>query len=605
MGRLASAFAHLRWTILVVVVAACQQGWLPHLPDAGVLEPFEIRTSSDTAAIPPGGTHRLGFQLLTAEETPVPDAVINFTILDKDTPGSGGAQLSMSSGLTDEQGWVVLQVFAGAGSTGQKPLSFYLYAAAGDVTAKLPIFITQGTMASAQIVPETEKAWDGEDAVASTSLFFYDDAVCADVSGEQPPPCIRGGRKLTPEVRSMDFSNIVTSGVHAVLAVATGTRGKVVAKGCAELPGNSLSPDQIMRLTLPLARIHISPLGTYRVQSHFPLPSEHATIVSIRKQWQGLSTKACDPASLWLDCTIDALNGDSPADPLDCQPMAGEEGELGALLTARRAVSGGKLCTGQLDAKGKLSLDARTYMLFPSGFLSNLSLGKLPDDVSATLTKLSVESTLTVKESDSINVLDMEHALNTVALSVYGVPVTAAVVDLGLPVRDVWFASTQSPTQSPGQLILGTHGFTLRLGSFARAVFVKTSQAFSRSGSADVGAFVSYLFNGAVRNTRDNPQQGCDALDSLLCEEAGQDPGCIAAACQAGLRALINRLDSSFSFLDGPGLDFSLSGYALLSDPDGDGQANGVNSGFLNAVFPGQMFSTDSWSAQLIAPPSR
>jgi hypothetical protein len=225
--------------------------------------------------------------------------------------------------------------------------------------------------------------------------------------------------------------------------------------------------------------------------------------------------------------------------------------------------------------------------------------------VSATLTKLSVESTLTVKESDSINVLDMEHALNTVALSVYGVPVTAAVVDLGLPVRDVWFASTQSPTQSPGQLILGTHGFTLRLGSFARAVFVKTSQAFSRSGSADVGAFVSYLFNGAVRNTRDNPQQGCDALDSLLCEEAGQDPGCIAAACQAGLRALINRLDSSFSFLDGPGLDFSLSGYALLSDPDGDGQANGVNSGFLNAVFPGQMFSTDSWSAQLIAPPSR
>jgi hypothetical protein len=52
----------------------------------------------------------------------------------------------------------------------------------------------------------------------------------------------------------------------------------------------------------------------------------------------------------------------------------------------------------------------------------------------------------------------------------------------------------------------------------------------------------------------------------------------VSAACLSGLQALIQRLDASFSALDGRDLDFFLSGSAPIVDRDGDGQADALGS---------------------------
>jgi hypothetical protein len=595
MGRLASLLARLRWTILIVLVVACQKGQLPLLPDAGVIEPVTIKSSSDTVAIPPFGSRQLVFYLWGAQGEPVPDTVMNFEILDKQkTPGSGGARLSLSSGLTDEQGAVTLQIIAGTGSDDQKPLVFSVRASAGKRAKELPVFVTSGALASAEIEPRAE---GGNADIASFALRFYDDTVCADVSWDHQAPSIREEQTFPPSQGSYVFSDVVTSGVHAVLALARGASNLVLARGCADLPGNALTPSQVMRVSLPLTRTHVSPVGTYQVQAKFELSQPE--IASIRDEWKTLSSRTCDPASLWLDCTIDALSGDSNEDPLDCRPMAGGEGDLGTFLSAKRSVPGaGRGCASQVDISGKTSLDAKVYALFPSSFLSLLSLSSLPGEVIPGRAELALSSTLTVAESGLADVLNIEHRLDTLTLS----RATLSAEELGLPVRDVWFASHQSGT---GQLELSSHGFTLHLGSLARQVYYKTSLK-SQRGMADVDAFLTTLFNGAGRNTRSTILQGCDALDSLLCEEASAERGCLKSACQAGLEKLARRLDASFAVLDGPGLDFTLSGAAGLVDSDGDNRAESLRNSFITASFHAQSTTTvfGTWSAVRISPSS-
>jgi hypothetical protein len=600
MGRLASHLAGLSWTILVVLVSACQGGHPPLPPDAGVVEPADIKASSDTVAIPPGGNRLLVFYLSGAQGEPVPDAVMNFEILDINTPGSGGAKLSLSSGLTDEQGAVTLQIIAGTGSDDQKPLAFKVRASVADRACIVPVFVTSGALASAEIVPQVAPP-DGD--ITSISLTFYDDTVCADVPWTNPPSSYRPIQTVALG-SSYLFTGVVASGFHAVLALAMGARDRVIAKGCADLPGNSLTPSQAMRVFLPLTRLRVSPLGTYKVIANFEFPQQQADIASVRDQWKVLSARICDPASLWLDCTIDALSGDSAADPLDCQPVPEGEGELGARLSDKRSAPGAaRICPGQVDPSGKVSLDAKVNALFPSDFLASLSLAKLPDQFVRALAQLSLRSTLTVAESGLANVLDIEHALDDLTLSTDGTPTTVPTEMLGLPIRDVWFASPQP--EAGGLLALSTHSFTLHLGSLARRIYYTTSLV-SRSGIADANAFVSALFNGAGRNTGSTMLLGCDALDSLLCDEANMEHGCIRAACQTGLEKLAQRLDASFAVLDGPGLDFSLQGTAQLIDSNDDKQADALAISLMTASFKTRTPTTvyGSWSAERISPAS-
>jgi hypothetical protein len=602
MGPLVRFSVGLRWALLVALAAACSKGTLPTLPDAAILEPAAIEATSDTVAIPPGGTRQLLFRLLGSDGEPVPDAVMNFVIMDdRETPGSGGAHLSFSTSLTDSDGAVTLEVIAGHGAIDQRPLTFNVHASAKSVALDLPIFITSSPLASVVIMPFYPDQTLGDDPVTTTNIYFYDGMSCSTVELTHANSPVRQVRTLSSDSPPPVFTSVVTSGVHAVRGVATGAHAGIVAQGCADVPGASLSANQTLLVRLPLARVHPSPAGTFSAVSQFVFPTPLPGTASARDIWKDLSNHPCDPARLLLDCIIDALSS-SASDPLDCVPVAGGEGVLGDLLVARRAVSGGsRICADQLDASGRPSLETLASALFSNSTTDALRLDKLPDELVNAVTRLSVESTVAVTETSIPNQFNIDHILTAIDLPNAAVHSSITMTALA---PTVWKAPLVSGDYLVGPLKLDSHGFTLRLGAAARFTFATASLA-PRVGRADIAAFVTALVQGATRNDGNTVLQGCAALDSLLCSDIGLASGCARAACQAGLDALVQRLDASFSALDGLDLDFFLSGSALPIDRNGDLQADALTTGIWRADFKSRTGTTNvygSWTAERLSP---
>jgi hypothetical protein len=567
-------------------------------------------------AIHPFGSRQIVFHVYGAQGEAASGAVVHFSILDDmHTPGSGGARLSCSSAITDDDGAVTLQVIAGQGITEQKPLTFKVEASVGDVQPMdVPIFVTSAALASVEIVPAVLDQ-SPSDAVAKIRIYFYDDTMCSNVSLAHPAPPMRGERTVTPAI----FSSVVTSGVHAVLGQGVDAQGNVVSEGCTDVLGASLSADRTTFVMLPLARLYPSPEGKFHAVSQFPFESPLPGTASAQQAWTGLSADTCDPARLWLDCTIDALSGDSAEDPLDCQPVDGGEGTLGALLAARRAVTGDSAaCADRLDGSSNPSLDSEVYALFPTASLATLQLTDLPDELGKTLSGLTVESTLTVTSSGTGNAFNVDHEITAIELPNADIPSSIPMSTLASPAPEAAFASGVSQA---GQLQISTatrpHGFKLELGSAARLTFAASSLA-PRLGvdATSVSAFIEAMVNMATRDESGTVLHGCDALDSLLCAEVEQAPGCVRAACLAGLKALAQRLDSSFSALDGRDLDFFLYGSAPIVDRDGDGHADTLGStsyilggpGLWSALFRSRSGNAPiygSWTAERTAVPSQ
>jgi hypothetical protein len=609
MGSFANFPARGRWALLVALTVACSSHTLLPLPDAAVIQPSSIEATSDTVAIPPFGSRQLVFHVRGLQGEAVPGAVMHFAIVDDpNTPGSGGAQLSFPSAISDDDGAVTLQVIAGQGLSKEKPLAFKVRASVGDAPAlDIPIFVTSVALASVEIVPVILDQ-SPLHPVAKIRIYFYDDTSCSNVSMADPAPPLRGMRTVTPAT----FTNVVTSGVHAAVGQAVDSQGSVVSEGCADVFGASLSAQQLTRVLLPLARLYPSPEGRFVAVSQFSFGSSLPGSESVQQTWSELSSDACDPARLWLDCTIDALSGSSAEDPLDCQPVDGGEGPLGALLTARRAVTDASSACAD-----RLNLDARVYALFAAS-LDAWQLTELPHELGQALTGLTVESTLTVTAAGASNVFNIDHQLTALDLPGAVIHSSIPMSALAAPAPEAEFASGVSLA---GQLNISTlpahpHGFTLELGSATRFTFAASSLA-PRLGvqTTDASAFVEALVNLATRDDSGTVLRGCDALDSLLCAEVEQAPGCVNVACRAGLRALAQRLDTSFSALDGQDLDFVLSGSAPMVDRDGDGHADALGStsydlggpGVWSAIFKNRSGSASvygSWTAERAATPS-
>ena len=234
MGHLPSLPPRGRRALLVALAVACSNRVLPPLPVAPTIEPASIEATSDTVAMGPGESRQLVFHLRGSQGEAVPGAVMYFSILDNaDTPGSGGAQLSFSSALTDDDGMVALQVIAGRLAATQKPLEFKVEASAGTAPPlDIPIFVTTVARASVEILPVFPDRPPADNSATTTNIYFYDDTSCASVSLDHPALPLRGVRPLPLGDPPATFTSVVTSGVHAVLGLAVNADQKVVAKGC-------------------------------------------------------------------------------------------------------------------------------------------------------------------------------------------------------------------------------------------------------------------------------------------------------------------------------------------------------------------------------------
>jgi len=158
-----------------------------------------------------------------------------------------------------------------------------------------------------------------------------------------------------------------------------------------------------------------------------------------------------------------------------------------------------------------------------------------------------------------------------------------ALASLGLPILQAYTTATVSDDL----LTIGSHGFTLRLGTAARAAFGPLALV-PRGLPADVPSFVAALFS--LAQAEGGMASGCAALDGIVCPAAAQPAGCLMSACSTGLGALAGALDGAFAAADGTGLDLWLSGTAPLIEISG-GQADrlGANGSGSSAAA--------SWSA--------
>jgi hypothetical protein len=372
------------------------------------------------------------------------------------------------------------------------------------------------------------------------------------------------------------YEFVSTNVGHAILARAVDVRGSLLALGCTDLPGPALVAGGAVQIAVPMDDVGPDPVGRYAATTALPIAPPLAAAEGIAAIWRDLTDCPLDPAQRWLDCTVDALGPTSDADPLDCVPATtpGGDGALGDAVAALRGTfltgPDGKptACRGSKSPLGAVSADAAIAGLFGSPRPAALvRLEAAADDAARLFDDLRLRSTLVLGAGPTLAEVAATHTLDAVVFSLPGASTEVALMPFGLPV----LSASPAATLRGGTLQLGTHGFTVRLGTAGRAAFGTLGLA-RRALPGNSEDLVTAL--AALARNEDTGASGCLALDAAVCPRLSLAPGCLVAACATGLDALATRLDSSFDLADGTGLDLYLSGEAPLLDTHGNGLAD-------------------------------
>jgi len=601
-----------------LAMAGCRSHAPLPLPDAappGGLTMSATPAPPDSLVIRPNSSGRVRFVLRNELGQPVPNFPLDFSIPD----GSGAVStlLSSNQGVTDGNGAAVLEVIVGHLPSGNSQVAFSVAATCQGSTGALAYITVTTNAYSVEILPVPDSDLLGSSSVATTRLLFYDDATCGeldltDLSSATVQP--RADRFTNSTSPTVVFHGVAASGNHAVVGLGLDLSSAVQIGGCIDIPGASLLDSATIRATLIMDHLFPVPQGAYQVGSSFQIiPTPPATsppgLATIQSAWRQWARCPLDPARLWLDCTLDALATDATADPLDCVPVPGAEGNLGDLLFKRRgqvvaqasgtpASATDTPCRGQTDSDGNTSLESLVDTLFSSARsqLQGAKLGALSDEITALLDNIHIDSQLTITTGSELNSYAVEHDLLALTFPGALTPISFPITSLGLPVSSV---SGILATFKAGQLSIPRHGFTLRLGTSARYAFEATS--LKSRGVQDSLGLVKAIFALAQWTDQGTVLSGCSALDAAICYQVAQSRGCLAKACQSGFDALAARLAGAFDDLDGKGLDFLLSGSGPVVDLDGDERADELGPGLCSAALDtpaGSYVSYGSWTAR-------
>ncbi len=553
---------------LLGALAAVASGGCGGGGDASGTGPFALMVVTATLHVGPGDQTSASF-ILVRGGAPAAGQTVTFTI-EPPTTDAAGATLTPASAITDATGTATVGVEAG------QPASFYVQAQSQGATAEVLVVVeTSGTVLVAPFfAPSSTAAAD----TASIRVLLYDDSSCGALDLDAPAASSRDAITLQGNgAQTAEFPFVSTTVVNAAIGQALAADGvTVVADGCVDIPGSSLLAAETVEVALPLYDAVPDPVGTYTVTSTLTFTPPLAAAPALGAAWTNLSDCPLDPAELWLDCTVDALSPATAADPLDCVPATapGSEGALGDAITALRGApllddTGGPTgCRSARDAAGDESLDALSLGLFGSPVPAAIvALPGIASDATAILDSVRLISMLVVAPSGTAGSYAVTHTLVN-ALFGPGWQTSVPLASLGLPSLQAFTTATTSDDI----LTIGDHGFTLRLGTTARAAFGPLSLA-PRGLPSDIPSFVSALF--ALASSADGTATGCAALDGVICPAVGQPVGCATSACATGLAALAGQLEGAFSGADGTGLD---SGALRLGAPHRQVQSRGGRS---------------------------
>jgi hypothetical protein len=560
---------------MALALAACGTG--PEVA-APPTTPQTLTAVPATVWVQPGEMGSLTFELLGPLAAPVAGATVSFAIVDDpETPGTEalGATLVAPSATTDARGQVTARV------TGGSPAVFRVRAAVPSTTGEAVVVVAAGGVGAVDVAPFFPPPSSAAAMARAIEVFFFDNSACEDISYRHPPQPARRMRSIATSATAATavtrYEFVSTALGHAILARAVDARGSLLALGCADLPGPALVAGGAVQIAVPLTDVGPDPVGRFSATTTLEIAPPLAAADGIAAIWRDLTDCPLDPAQRWLDCTIDALGPVSAADPLDCVPAttAGGDGAVGDALGALRgtflAGADGKPteCRGTKASGGGVSVDATVAGLFgsprPAAFVR---LEAAADDAARLFDDLRLRSTLVLSAGATLGALTATHTLDAVGFSVPGASTDVALMPLGLPA----LTATPAATLHDDTLVLGTHAFTVRLGTAGRAAFGTLGLA-RRALPEDSAGLVAAL-SGLAHVEDDAEVSGCAALDATLCPRIAGTPGCLQAACIAGLGALARRLDESFELANGTDLDLYLAGEAPLLDTHGNGQAD-------------------------------
>ncbi len=558
--------------LLALLVGACA-GRSPE----SVVQPgdFALASPMNTIALSPGegGTASV---VLTERGQAAPGQTVAFAIVEGAGAGAQGATLAAASAVTDTSGTATVGVRAGLATT------FQIQATIGDATTTVAVIVETGMHASVLVAPFFAPSSTAAALTTGLQVLFFDELSCRDLDLARLPAPAR--EIIALAVGDTALYDLVDTGqVSAAIGRALdvhGTEQTVVAEGCVDIPGSSLLADSTVEVALPLTDATPDPVGTFAVTSTLTFQPPLAAAAPLAAAWADLSDCPLDPAQLWLDDTIDALSSAGQVALADA--LGARRGVM--LVDGTGAPTG---CRSARDGGGAESLDAIALGLFGSPTpAALLALPAIAADAAGLLDAVTLQSVLTIAPSSIPGGYVVTH---TLASAVFGPPSGPGVVPLaplGLPI----LTATATATATDALLVIGNHGFTLRLGTVARTAFGPLALA-SRGLPGSAADLIPALF--ALAQTPDGTATGCAALDDSLCPAVAQPAGCLVGACTSGLETLAAELDSTFEGADGVGLDLYLSGSTPLVETHGDGRASVLGSSGIN---PGQV---GTWSVDL------
>ena len=602
-------WAPLHVLCATLAAAGCRVSTPEPLPDAARESGAQLLVSPDSLVIRPGGSGRIRFQARDqASLRPLAYYPVDFAY---DPPDGTDVRLSTLRSLTDPSGETVVEVIVGPLASRDRPVDFWVIATCpGATPAQSHVLVTTNAY-SVEVIPVPADDLLAPGQLATTRLYFYDSAACADVDLYDIDSSLDQARTpvMVAPNSSYRFQGVAASGVHAVVGLGLDSAETVVAGGCADIPGAALLEAETMRATLVLDRLFPAISGAFALSSEFQLNPPPPALAAILSAWQQWQRCPYDPARLWLDCTLAAVG----PEPSSCVPQPGSAGTLADLVAARRGTVVAPLpgtlaaatdtpCHGSEDSQGNPSLEVAIDALFTNarGQLTAAALGAFPAELATLLDDVRFSSRLSLADVGVPNTYWAEHRLLAVTFPHARSPITLGIDE---PLQPGQHAVLAVPTPATsgivatfraGQLFLPTHALTLRLGAAARCAFEIASLPV-RDGAQRTDAFVESVFALAQSSDQHTTLLGCAAFDAAVCDDIGQPRGCIVQACRAGLDALSRRLIDAFDGLDGIGPDFRLSGSAPVIDLDNDGRADGLGAGLWSAMIEARGGTHGMW----------
>ncbi len=505
-----------------------------------------------------GGRQTLPVLYRDAAGQPIQGAEVEFSMRVDAGEDSGGSTLSSPSAITDEHGVAEIDLVAGAES-----VNFRVEAHAPNApSATFYIAVSEDGFTDLAVAVLHEGFRDpGEILPVNLRLYQASEHTCQDIDVDDIPASVLPEREVQSLGDEASFPNRSSGEGHTVLAFGDHEEGlPPLAYGCIDLDAQQLRPGTPLMLTLVVRDRGVTPPDKAALSSNLDLNlvSDALDEAGTSEPWDTLAECEAATGQLVLDCAQGELGG---ADL--CEP--GGEDELAEALEAQRGQPDDDGCRPlDLGEGAGESLDAVITDAIAAGeFPADDELAALAAERREVLSELEIESTIELTGPDTAR-----HRLDIFRLGIAGEPPRA--IELHDTARTHLTADGVTVRESgpgSGELEIGPHAFTARLGSAAATAFRDQSLA-PREVDADAYQLGTALVGAA--EDPESPKTGCEAVSALACRALGEPEPCLEPACAGGVDRLDDALGDWAELLDGLSLDLSLEGIAPGRDDTGD-----------------------------------